>query len=168
VILTFDDGYEDAYSTALPALRARGMIGTFFVVPAWIGADAEHRVVHQASGITVRYLVWPEVLALSDAGMEIGSHGERHLRMPDLPEEEERAEALESRLEIESHLHRPVEVFAYPFDASRRGLRSVLRAAGYRAAVSGPVHGGSNRYELFRRGVYAATALDEVLREVVR
>ena len=168
VILTFDDGYEDAYSTALPELRARGMIGTFFVVPAWIGADAAHRVVHESAGTTVRYLVWPEVLALSAAGMEIGSHGERHLRMPELPVEEARAEAVESRLELESHLHRPVEVFAYPFGASRHGLRAVLREAGYRAAVSGAVHGGTDRYELFRSGVYAGTAVDEVLREVAR
>jgi peptidoglycan/xylan/chitin deacetylase (PgdA/CDA1 family) len=168
VILTFDDGYEDAYTTVLPALRARGMTAIFFVVPAWIGPDAAHRVVHQDGGRTTRYLVWPEVSALSAAGMEIGSHGERHLPLSTLPDEKVREEVVESRKEIEAHLHRPVEVFAYPFSASRRRLRSVLRDAGYRAAVSGPAHGGSNRFELFRSGVYARTTVEEVIREAAR
>jgi len=168
VILTFDDGYEDAYTTALPELRARGMVGTFFVVAGWIGADALHRVVREEGGVSRRYLVWPEVEALSAAGMEIGSHGEHHRRLSNLPEHEAREEAVESRRKLESRLHRPVEVFAYPYGSSRQELHAVLREAGYRAAVSGSVHGGADRYELFRRGVYAATPIEEMLREIVR
>jgi len=168
VILTFDDGYEDAYSTAFPALRARGMTATFFLVPSWIGADAAHRVVRKEGGATVRYLVWPEAVAMSAAGMEIGSHGESHLRLSGLSDQQVREEALQSRLEIEAHLHRPVEVFAYPYSASRTRLRTALRDAGYRAAVSGSAHGGADRYELFRRGVYARTSVEEVVREIAR
>jgi peptidoglycan/xylan/chitin deacetylase (PgdA/CDA1 family) len=168
VILTFDDGYEDAYTTALPALRARRMVGTFFVVSGWIGADADHRVVREEAGVSRRYLVWPEVEALSVANMEIGSHGEHHRRMSHLPEDEARKEAVESRRELESHLHRPVEVFAYPYGSSRQVLRAVLREAGYRAAVSGSVHGGADRFELFRRGVYAGTQIDQLVSEVAR
>jgi len=44
----------------------------------------------------------------------------------------------------------------------------MLREAGYRAAVSGSVHGGADRYELFRRGMYTATPIEEVLREMAR
>jgi peptidoglycan/xylan/chitin deacetylase (PgdA/CDA1 family) len=168
VILTFDDGYEDAYTTALPELRARGMVGTFFVVTGWIGADAVHRVVREEAGVTRRYLVWPEVEALSAAGMEIGSHGEQHRPLSHIPEAEAREEAVESRRKLESRLHRPVEVFAYPFGASRQELKAVLREAGYRAAVSGSVHGGADRYELFRKVVYTATPVEEVLRAAAR
>jgi peptidoglycan/xylan/chitin deacetylase (PgdA/CDA1 family) len=168
VILTFDDGYEDAYSAALPALRARGMIGTFFVVPTWVGQDSAHRVVQEESGIERRYLVWPEVKTLSEAGMEIGSHGERHVSLSNLPEDEAREEALRSRREIEAHLGRPVEVFAYPFNSSRHRLRSVLKDAGYRAAVSGSQHGGTDRYELFRQGIYPGAVIEEVVRDVAR
>jgi peptidoglycan/xylan/chitin deacetylase (PgdA/CDA1 family) len=168
VILTFDDGYEDAWSVAMPALRARGMTATFFVVPAWIGADAGHRVVRTEGGLTFRHLVWPEVAAMSAAGMEIGSHGEHHLRLPDLPDDKVREEALQSRLEIEAHLRRPIEVFAYPYSSSRARLRAALRDAGYRAAVSGSVHGGADRFELFRKGVYANTEVEGVVRELAR
>jgi len=168
VILTFDDGYEDAYTTVLPALRAREMMGTFFVVPEWIGEDEAHRVVHHDDGRTSRYLVWSEVSALSAAGMEIGSHGERHLRLSALSGRELREEVVLSRMAIEAHLHRPVEVFAYPFNSSRARLRSAVRDAGYRAAVSGPAHGSADRFELFRSGVYARTTVEEVLREATR
>jgi peptidoglycan/xylan/chitin deacetylase (PgdA/CDA1 family) len=168
VILTFDDGYEDAYSTALPELRARGMVGTFFVVPGWIGADAAHRLVREEDGIERRYLVWPEIDALDAAGMEIGSHGERHLRLPGLPDEKAREEASRSRHEIEAHLGRTIEVFAYPFNSSTRHLRTILKDVGYRAAVSGSVHGGADRYELFRTGVYAGTQVDDLVRQIER
>ena len=168
VILTFDDGYEDAWSTVLPALRTRSMTATFFLVPAWIGADAAHRVVREENGSTFRHLVWPEVAAMVDAGMEIGSHGERHLPLSRLPREKVREEALQSRLEIEAHLRRPVEVFAYPYNSSRHYLRALLRDAGYRAAVSGSAHGGADRYELFRWGVYSGTQAEDVVRDIAR
>ena len=122
--------------------------------PAWFAAG--------------RYLVWSEVSALSAAGMEIGSHGERHLRLSALSGRELREEVVLSRMAIEAHLHRPVEVFAYPFNSSRARLRSAVRDAGYRAAVSGPAHGSADRFELFRSGVYARTTVEEVLREATR
>src|SRR5712692_8473874 len=53
ILLTFDDGYQDALTAALPALRARGMRATFFLVSAWIGADEAHRSQGGAGG---RYL----------------------------------------------------------------------------------------------------------------
>jgi hypothetical protein len=37
VILTFDDGYADAYQYAVPALQKYGMVGTFFVIGGFVG-----------------------------------------------------------------------------------------------------------------------------------
>jgi peptidoglycan/xylan/chitin deacetylase (PgdA/CDA1 family) len=37
VALTFDDGYEDAYSAALPALRRHGFTATFYIVSGYVG-----------------------------------------------------------------------------------------------------------------------------------
>jgi hypothetical protein len=59
-----------------------------------------------------------------------------------------------------------VDVFAYPFNASRRWLRGVVRQAGYRAAVSGVDHGGADRYELSRFGVQRGTSPDDLLRAI--
>ncbi len=164
ILLTFDDGYQDALTAALPALRARGMRATFFLVSAWVGPDDAHRSTQGEPGR--RYLSWPEVRALAAAGMEIGSHGATHRRLPDLTDEQATDELTRSKTQLESSLGAPVEVFAYPYNASRRRLRALARNAGYRAAVSGRDHGGADRYELYRGGVQRGTLPEQLLRDV--
>lgn len=159
VLLTFDDGYRDALTAALPALRARGLRGTFFLVSGWMGGQAP-----AADGR--RYLTWDEARALLASGMEIGSHGATHRRLPELGEAQALEELTASKRELESRLGTRVEVFAYPFNASRRWLRGVVQKAGYRAAVSGADHGGADRYELYRFGVQRPTSPDDLLRAV--
>jgi len=39
VAITFDDGYEDNASTALPLLQRHGLKATFFVTAGWIGTE---------------------------------------------------------------------------------------------------------------------------------
>jgi len=162
ILLTFDDGYQDALTAALPALRAHGMRATFFVVTQWIGPDEAHRSARGEPGR--RYLSWPEVRALAAAGMEIGSHGATHRRLPGLTGQEALEEMATSKRELEARLVTPVEVFAYPYNASRRRLRALSREAGYRAAVSGSDHGGADRYELYRSGVQHGTSPEQMLR----
>ncbi|HEV2010329.1 MAG TPA: polysaccharide deacetylase family protein, partial [Candidatus Limnocylindria bacterium] len=67
VMLTFDDGYADAYSVAMPLLRAYGMTGTFFVTVNLVDRPG--------------YLSRAEVKALADAGMDVESHAMDHVSM---------------------------------------------------------------------------------------
>jgi peptidoglycan/xylan/chitin deacetylase (PgdA/CDA1 family) len=166
IVLTFDDGFEDAYSTVLPALRVRGMRGTFFLVTSLVGADASHRIVRGEDGRERRYLVWPEVRALAAAGMEIGSHGERHVRLADLDRAQALAELTRSKQTLDGALESPVEVLAYPYNSVRRWIVPLARESGYRAAVAGTAHGNADRFTLYRIGVYRDTTVDQVLAEV--
>jgi peptidoglycan/xylan/chitin deacetylase (PgdA/CDA1 family) len=168
IVLTFDDGYEDAYRTVLPALRARGMRGVFFVVTSLIGADESHRIVRDEDGIRRRYLIWPEVRALAAAGMEIGSHGLSHRRLADLTSKEVRDELVRSKQQIEAALGRPVEIFAYPYNSVRRRIEPLVLDAGYRAAAAGSVHGSADRFALYRIGVYRGTTTEALLAQLPR
>jgi peptidoglycan/xylan/chitin deacetylase (PgdA/CDA1 family) len=168
VILTFDDGYEDAYSTALPALRARGMRATFFIVTSLVGADASHRIARDDDGVRHAYLVWPEVRALLAAGMEIGSHGVTHRRFADLTREQARDELARSKQQLEATLGTSVDVFAYPYNSVRRWMQPLVRDAGYRAAVAGGAHGSADRFALYRIGVYAGTTTRQLSDELSR
>ncbi|HYV65820.1 MAG TPA: polysaccharide deacetylase family protein, partial [Myxococcales bacterium] len=87
-----------------------------------------------------------------------------HRRLPELTNEEALREMAASKRELETHLLVPVEVFAFPYNASRRRLRALVRQAGYRAAVSGSDHGSADRYELYRSGVQRGTSPGELLR----
>jgi peptidoglycan/xylan/chitin deacetylase (PgdA/CDA1 family) len=152
VILTFDDGTEDALTVVLPALQRRGFKATFFITTGFVGKPG--------------YLSWDGVRKLADAGMEIGSHSVHHLRLPDLPEEAVREEMVQSKADLESHLGAPIEIFAYPYNSARRHLRKSLMGAGYRIAVAGSAHGGRNLLHLARITVKRDTTLGDFQRLV--
>src|SRR5262249_57021942 len=99
-LFTSDDGDEDAFTAALPALRARGMRATFFVVSGWIRPDEAHRFTRGETGRSS--LIWPEVRALAAAGMEIGSHGRTHRRASVLSSEAALPEIASSQPALET------------------------------------------------------------------
>lgn len=142
VILTFDDGREDALSIVLPALLKRGMRGSFFVITGAVGRPG--------------YLTWDGVRALAAAGMEIGSHTVTHARLADLAGDRVDAELRQSRAELEKQLKRPVEALAYPYNSVRARIRRAAAAAGYRVAVAGADHGSSDVLSLRRSTLTAA------------
>ena len=97
IVLTFDDGTEDALTRVLPALRKRGMRATFFVITGFVGKPG--------------YLSWDGVRALAAAGMEIGSHSVDHAHLADESDQRVREELTASKRELESQLHAPLSSF---------------------------------------------------------
>jgi peptidoglycan/xylan/chitin deacetylase (PgdA/CDA1 family) len=164
IVLTFDDGAESAFTVALPELRKRGLLATFFIVTGLVADDEAHRRTQDG----VRYLIWPEVLQLARAGMEIGSHSVDHARLPELSNDRVREELLQSKRALEEHLGAPVEVFAYPFNAVRGAVRDAVVAAGYRAAVAGEVHGSDDPFKLYRVSVQRGTTAADLLAALSR
>lgn len=137
IVLTFDDGTEDAASRVLPLLKQHQMRATFFVIAGFTAPDGAPRHFVEGRRGRVGFLTWPEVRALRDAGMEIGSHTVRHPRLSNLPRVQVRDELVESKRMLELGLGQPVDFFAYPFTARLKDTRAQVRAAGYRGAVSG-------------------------------
>ena len=154
VVLTFDDGKEDALRVVLPALQKRGMRASFFIITALVGQPG--------------YLTWDGVRALDRAGMEIGSHTIDHARLADLPDERVRVELRDSRRELEKQLGHPVEVLAYPYNSVRPRIVKLAREAGYRVAVSGRVHGGADPMNLYRISVNGFTDVPHEVTESLR
>lgn len=117
VRITFDDGNASDLELALPALQARGLDATFFVVAGRLGAP--------------RFLSADDVRTLADAGMEIGCHGMRHQPWPGLDDPTLRQELVEARREIAAAAGRPVTTAACPFGAYGRSSLRALRREGY-------------------------------------
>ena len=155
VVLTFDDGYQDAVSEVLPRLQARGEKATFFVVSGFCAPDEASRTVKGR----YRYLTWPEVRVLARAGMEIGSHTVSHRKLAGLLMTDLRAEVEHSRAALQAYVGGPIEFFAYPFNDQRQWVRHAVEKAGYRGAVVG-MHGNNDPFTLQRltmhRGISAA------------
>src|SRR5216684_967521 len=106
-----------------------------------------------------RYLVWPEVRALKDAGMEIGSHSVSHRKLVGLHKADLRAEIEQSRAALQANLGQRIEFFAYPYNDQMQWVRRAVERAGYRGAVVG-ARGNSDPFTLQRltmhRGISAA------------
>jgi peptidoglycan/xylan/chitin deacetylase (PgdA/CDA1 family) len=147
IILTFDDGTEDAVRLVLPALSKRGMRGTFFIVTNFVGQPG--------------YLTWDAVRALSAAGMEIGSHSETHPRLSEASDDRIRIELVASKARLEAELRHPLEALAYPYNSVRSRIIAFARDAGYRVAVSGAAHGGADLLNLRRTTITGTTTMEQ-------
>jgi peptidoglycan/xylan/chitin deacetylase (PgdA/CDA1 family) len=105
VLVTIDDGYRDAYTTALPILRRHGVPGVLFVT---VGAIEER-------GATARvpddaHVSWDELGALQAA-----SHGWDHRSLGSVAAAELADQLGRSRAALRGRLGIDVEAFAYPY-----------------------------------------------------
>ena len=123
VILTFDDGWSDDYYTAFPDLRARGMVGTFFVPTAYAGAPGG------------KLLSWEQIGEMDAAGMEFGGHTINHPDLKILSKEEALHQLQNSKSTMEEKLGHPTIAFDYPFGNYNADVIALVRQVGYRAAV---------------------------------
>ena len=87
VIVTFDDGYEDIYTHALPVFQEFSDVNFFgvaHIIADWTGDDEESRRNNdwdsEPNGPepVIPHMIWPEVRALYDAGWAIEAHSRTH------------------------------------------------------------------------------------------
>jgi peptidoglycan/xylan/chitin deacetylase (PgdA/CDA1 family)/glycosyltransferase involved in cell wall biosynthesis len=133
IILTFDDGYRDFLTAAMPVLRTHGFSATVFLVGERIGGTADWDAGY---GEPASLLLWEEVRALQEAGIEFGCHSSVHrpmtgMRLPELAEDTVRARAI-----LQEGLATSVKTLAYPYGAVNEFVRGVLEDLGFQAAVS--------------------------------
>jgi peptidoglycan/xylan/chitin deacetylase (PgdA/CDA1 family) len=122
VVITFDDGYADAFAEAAPVLAQYGFKGTFYIITALVDAP--------------RYLTWDQIRALAADGHTIGSHTVGHPDLRTLGPAALQAQLQNSRAVLEEHLGRPVLDFCYPAGKFNAAVEAAVGAAGYRTAVT--------------------------------
>lgn len=126
--VTFDDGYRDLMTHALPVLRDLRLPATFFIVAGAIGAkDAWYKGEQDI-------MTWEDLEKLKFAGMEIGSHSMTHARLPELDDVALKHELEAPKRLLEERLSIPVKHFAYPQGKHDERVKRFAKEAGYRAA----------------------------------
>ena len=143
VFLSFDDGYADNYTHALPLLRQYGLTALFFILPLKVdeGGALDWPAVrerHDAYPTVMRSMTWPNVEEMIDAGMEFGSHTLTHPHLPEVGDDDELAqELLDSRRRIADRIGH-CDSLAYPFGSWDGRVALAAARAGYRFAFTMP------------------------------
>jgi peptidoglycan/xylan/chitin deacetylase (PgdA/CDA1 family) len=146
VFLTFDDGFLDNHTTALPLLREYGFPATVFVLPPMVDSGApldwpEVAEDQRRFPETMRSLTWPLVEEMKAGGFEVGSHTLSHRHLPALGAEQLREELWDSRVAIKARLG-SCDTLAYPFGEWSREVESAAADCGYRFAFTLPTKTG--------------------------
>lgn len=162
IALTFDDGYLDNATYAVPLLQRYNMTGTFNVITAMVGQR----------GTDLQYMSWNDLKTMVAEGMTIESHTVTHRDLGILTRQEDAQELVQSRKTIQSQLHVAVDVLTYPSGEPFRSesvtrqqqLLSLLPASGYAGGlldplVAGTLQAAQHPYELTRVRVSGGEAL---------
>jgi len=140
VIITFDDGYKDNLTNALPILKKYGFKATIYLVNDrherdWSGY---RKAKNEGAGLKDEpKLSDDEVRALLDSGLiEIGAHTLTHANLKTLDAVGSYREICGSKEQIEAEFQIACQSFAYPFGLYDTKEVKIVAECGYTNAVT--------------------------------
>lgn len=161
VVFTFDDGYEDVFTNAIPILKKYNFIGSFAIITQWPG---------QTMGDNI-YATWDQIASAKNEGMEIVSHSQNHFDGTNAKFNPEYIyqNLSNSILDIQNHLGFTTQVLIYPYGHYTNTYIKEAKKAGFLIALT--VHEGnfvnlSNLMEIPRVRVHGKQNLEK-LKEII-
>ncbi|MGH3788196.1 MAG: polysaccharide deacetylase family protein [Pseudonocardiaceae bacterium] len=125
--LTFDDGYADFSEYVLPALARFGFTATVFVIADLLGGSNSW----DEAGPRKALMTADQIRHAAGGGMEIGSHGRRHVSLTTTAGDDLTAEVSGSRAILREVSGQEVTGFCYPYGHVDSLATDAVRAAGY-------------------------------------
>jgi peptidoglycan/xylan/chitin deacetylase (PgdA/CDA1 family) len=129
VVITFDDGYRDNATVAMPVLRRYGFTATVFVVSGALGRTNEWDRGGELAGRAL--LSAADLRELSRCGFHVGAHSRTHARLTELPSKAMEDEVVRSRADLEQVIGQPVVTFAYPHGLHDLETEAAVVRAGF-------------------------------------
>jgi len=151
--VTFDDGFKNCISNAVPILVEKKSPATFFVVTRYVGTSiARDRELlkgfYIAGDKLMEFLDWDDCRRMAAAGFGVGSHTASHARLAQLDGAGVEAELTQSKRKIEAETGRPCNHFCCPFGRAEVDFipgrdPEIARRVGFASFLTG--HRGANR-----------------------
>jgi peptidoglycan/xylan/chitin deacetylase (PgdA/CDA1 family) len=132
--ITFDDGYLNNLTQALPVLQRNGFSATCYAVSNLLGKT---NVWDSAIGIAQVPLMNAEELRQWVAGgQEVGSHTQNHARLLQCDAPTVLAEMTQDKAALEGLLGAPVQHFCYPYGEYAPEHVAMARQAGFQTVTT--------------------------------
>ena len=158
--ITFDDGYLNNLTHALPVLQRHGFSSTCYAVSNLLGRT---NVWDQGIGSAqVPLMDKAQLRQWVAGGQEVGSHTQHHVRLLQSDAATARAEMVQDKAALEAIIDAPVQHFCYPYGEYAPVHVDMAREAGFQTVTTtrrgrSTVHG--NLLELPRVPVVRSTSL---------
>ncbi len=128
-VITFDDGFKNCATNAVPILLDCGATAAFFLPTFYIGEDPGNEQLAPLSfykplQVRFEFLNWDDCRDMASAGMTIGSHSVNHPCLMDLSANEVEYELRTSKEKIESEIDATCDHFCCP--TGRPGVDFVI------------------------------------------
>jgi len=140
VVITFDDGYRDNLTNALPILKKYGFKATIYLVNDRHDRDwsGYRKAKNEGAGLKDEpKLSDDEVRELISSGLiEIGAHTLTHANLSTLEKDESHEEICKSKVLIEKEFNIICDSFAYPFGLYKNSDVEDVENCGYTNAVT--------------------------------
>ena len=132
--ITFDDGFKNNLTHALPILQKFNFSATCYIISQNIGGinywDLD-------KGIPENPLMDEgEVKQWINGGMEIGSHTQHHVRLAECDPATVEQEIQQSKLDLEKQFNCSVNHFCYPYGNYNDEIVAITKNSGYSSATT--------------------------------
>lgn len=156
--ITFDDGYVNNLTHALPVLQQHGFTSTCYVVSQLLGKT---NVWDIPTGIAqVPLMTATQLQQWVAGGQQVGAHTRNHVHLPDVSTEQCAQEIVLGRHELEVGAASPVTHFCYPYGDFNVETVAAVGNAGFESATTtrrGRCQTGESMLELPRVPVLRST-----------
>lgn len=155
VVLTFDDGYRNFLTGALPRLSEREMPASVFLITDRIPAQSQAGPNGWTELDDETFLSWEEVRELHQHGVEFGSHTCSHRKLSQIAATDAEQELRISQQQIGGHLSQPAMPLAFPYGAYSEAVVAMARELPYTCALTtdAGTNGPSTDLFLLRRNL---------------
>jgi peptidoglycan/xylan/chitin deacetylase (PgdA/CDA1 family) len=158
--ISFDDGYLNNLSQAMPVLNRYGFSSTCYVVSQYLGKTNEWDL--PVGVVQTPLMNAAHLREWTRGGQEVGAHTRHHVRLTQTSAAGCVDEIETCKAELEAVINSPVRHFCYPYGEFNAEHAELARSAGFDSATTtlrSRCHGEEDMMHLPRVPVLRATTL---------
>lgn len=167
VCITFDDGYEDNFTNALPIIKEFNFPITIFLATGFIG-----KYFVNSQGVKINILREEQIREMADSGLvDFAPHTHNHYLLDNISYKEAVCEIDQSKKEIEKITENSADVFAYPKGRLTKKILKYFEKNNWICAVGvqeGLVGRRSDIFNLERNSIDSSTSFMQFKGKVSR